>query len=143
MKDLYRKLHKAYYFIYNLFYSIFCLHNIRIFLNNHITVGLKYVKKRKTKFPHPIGIVIGQKVVLGDNCIIYQNVTIGSKNTANYKNSKYPVLGDNVTIYPNSIIIGDVKIGNNAIIGAGSLVLDDVEEDSIVAGTPAKKIEKK
>lgn len=143
MKRLYRKLRKAYYYIYNLLYSIFCLYNIRIFLNNHITVGLKYVKNKKTKFPHPIGIVIGQKVILGENCIIYQNVTIGAKDTENYKESKYPILGDNVIIYPNSIIIGDVKIGNNAIIGAGSLVLNDVEEDTVVVGVPAKKIQKK
>ena len=52
----------------------------------------------------------------------------------------YPVLGNNVTIYANSVVVGDVKIGNNVVIGASSLVLKDVPDNSIVAGNPAKII---
>lgn len=122
------------------FYSVFVLKNIRIFINNHITVGLRYLKEQQVKLPHPIGVVIGQKVVLGKNCMIYQNVTIGAKDASNYKTADYPVLEDNVIVYPNSIILGKVRIGAGAIIGAGSLVLKDVEPNSIVAGVPAKKM---
>lgn len=140
MRTLFKNLIRASNFIGNFFFSLFYFKNIRVFMNNHITRGLRYVYDQKTKFPHPIGIVIGQKVELGKNCTIYQNVTIGTKNTDDYKNAKYPVIGNNVTIYPNSIIIGDVHIGDGAIIGAGSLVLSDVEPGSIVAGVPAAKL---
>ena len=64
-------------------------------------------------FPHPMGIVIGASVIIGDNCTIYQNVTLGRKNKDIVK---YPTIGNDVTIYANSTIIGDVKIGNNATI---------------------------
>lgn len=140
MRGLYNDFLNLCKFIVNCGLSIYYFRNIRIFLNNHITRGLYYVKAKQTKFPHPIGIVIGQKVVLGANCTIYQNVTIGTKDTQDYKNSKYPVIGNNVIIYPNSIIIGDIKIGDNAIVGANSLVMTDVEEGSTVAGIPAIKI---
>lgn len=127
-------------FFSNLFFSVFYFKNVRVFLNNHITRGLRYVYHQRTIFPHPIGIVIGQKVVLGRNCVIYQNVTIGAKNTKDYKNAEYPVIEDEVIIYPNSIIIGKVKIGKGAVVGAGSLVLKDVEPGSVVAGVPAVRI---
>lgn len=86
------------------------------------------------KFPHPIGIVIVKGVSIGKNCRIFQNVTIGSKN------GKIPTIGNNVCIYPNSVIFGDITIGDNAIIGAGAVVLKDVPANAIVAGNPAKII---
>src|SRR5690606_24651888 len=85
-------------YLYGIFYSVFILKNIRVFVNNHITVGLRYLKQQNVKLPHPVGVVIGQKVVLGRNCIIYQNVTIGAKDTANYKLAEYPVLEDDVIV---------------------------------------------
>ena len=95
---------------------------------------LEYFKKQKTKFPHPIGIAIAKSVKIGKNCVIFQNVTIG------VKNEKAPEIGDNVIIYPNSVIFGGVRIGNNSKIGAGSVVLHDVPENCVVAGNPAKVI---
>jgi|SRR5690554_5620843 len=127
-------------FIFGLFYSIFVLKNIRLFLNNHFTRGLRYIHKQKVVFPHPIGIVIGNKVELGKGCVIYQNVTIGTRDTADPNNAKYPTIGDNVVIYPNCIVVGDIKIGNGATIGAGSVVIDDVEPYATVVGVPAKRI---
>lgn len=138
MRKIYFYFKRAVFYINNLLYSIFILKNIRIFLNNHLTIGLKSIKESQAVFPHPIGIVIGQRVKLGKNVTIYQNVTIGSKDTLNYKTSKYPIIGDNVIIYPNSIILGGITIGDNAIIGAGSLVLKDVEKNTVVAGVPAR-----
>lgn len=140
MKQFITDIRKIVRFFKQMFYSVYYYRNIRICLNNHITRGIKYVFKKHTIFPHPIGIVIGQKVVLGSNCVIYQNVTIGAKDTENYKDAKYPEIGNNVKIYPNSIIIGDVTIGDGAIIGAGSIVLSNVEAYTIVAGIPAKFI---
>lgn len=94
----------------------------------------------KLMLPHPIGIVIGEGVKIANNCVIYQNVTLGRKDR---NISKYPVIGNNVTIYAGAKIVGDVKIGNNAIIGTNAVVLEDVPENSIAVGIPAKIIKRK
>lgn len=85
---------------------------------------------------HFNGIIIGTNAVIGDDCIMYQQVTIGQKN------NKFPVIGNNVTIYAGAKIIGGIHIGNNVIIGANAVVLKDVPDNSIVAGVPAKVIGK-
>jgi serine O-acetyltransferase len=90
-------------------------------------------------FPHPIGIVIGENVVIGNNARIFQNVTIGSHGNRG-KESAYPVIKESVTIYANSLIIGDVCIEKNAVIGANSLVTTNVEEGATYAGSPARRI---
>ena len=88
----------------------------------------------KIKFPHPLGVVIGEGVTIGKNCCIYQNVTIGQKD------NKYPKIGNNVIIYANSVLVGDISIGDNCIIGANSFVNKSFPENSIIAGNPAAKI---
>lgn len=95
---------------------------------------------KNLKFPHPLSIVLGLGIEIGDNCTIYQNVTIGTKHSLKNNEVKYPKIGNNVTIYPGSIILGDVKIGDNAIIGASTLILKDVEPNTTYVGNPAKKI---
>lgn len=83
-------------------------------------------------FMHLDGITIGSGAIIGDNCTIYHQVTIGKKN------GKFPIIGNNVTIYPGAKIIGDVKIGDNSIIGANAVVIKDVPENSVAVGVPAK-----
>lgn len=100
----------------------------------------KILSKKNIEFPHPIGIVIADCAKLGNNCVIFQNVTIGGK-TRTGKNG-FPTIGDNVIIYAGACIIGDVKIGNNVQIGANSVVIKDVPDNCIVAGVPAKIIKK-
>jgi len=73
-------------------------------------------------------------VVLGENCEIYQNVTIGAGKGG------YPTIGNNVIIYGNSTICGNITIGDNCIIGANSFVNTDVPPNTIYAGCPAKFI---
>lgn len=85
----------------------------------------------KITMPHPLGIVIGSGVIIGKNVTIYQNVTLGRKNR---DIGEYPKIGDNVIIYCNSTIIGNVNIGNNVIIGCNSVVLRDVKDGEIVSG---------
>ena len=93
----------------------------------------------KIRLPHPYNIIITEGTKIGNNITIYQNVTIGSKQFA--KNVKgAPSIGDNVIIYPNTVVLGNVHIGENSIIGAGSIVTKDVDSNTIVAGNPAKKL---
>lgn len=118
--------------------SLYYYQSIKIYLCNHFTIGIKELYRKRTKFPHPLGIVIGIKVKLGYDCTIYQNVTIGAKIKDDLVNAKYPKIGNNVTIYANAVIIGDISIGDNSVIGAGSVVLKDVPQNSIVFGNPSK-----
>lgn len=86
---------------------------------------------------HPLGIVINPGVIIGDDCKIRQNTTIGNKVGGT---EKCPIIGNNVDIGCNTVIIGDIKIGDNVIIGAGSVVVKDVPSNCVVAGNPAKII---
>lgn len=102
-----------------------------IFREYNCIISQKAQIGKQLKFPHPLGIVIGENVKIGSQVTIYQNVTLGQN--LGY----YPEVGDNVIIYANAVIIGNVKIGNNAIIGANSVVIQDIPDNAIVAGCPA------
>jgi serine O-acetyltransferase len=123
--------------------SVLYYKNLKLYFSNHLTVGIPYLKRQNTIFPHPVGIVIGQKVKLGKNCKIYQNVTIGTKETANYESASYPIIGNNVTVYANSVIFGNISIGDNVVIGAGSIVFQDVPENSVATGNPCRVVSSK
>ena len=82
-------------------------------------------------FPHPVGIVIGFGVKVGNDCVIYQNVTLGQNK------GKYPQIGNNVVIFAGAKIIGNIKIGDNVIVGTNSVVIHDIPSNCIGAGNPA------
>ena len=85
---------------------------------------------------HPYASVINAKRI-GENFQFRNGLTIGNK--AN-DNSLVPIIGNNVTVGANVVIIGDIQIGDNVIVGAGAVVVKDVPDNSIVAGNPAKVI---
>jgi putative colanic acid biosynthesis acetyltransferase WcaB len=88
---------------------------------------------------HGQGIVVNSEVIIGVNCVLRQNTTIGISN----KGGKSPHIGNNVDIGANSVIIGDILIGNYVIIGAGSVVTKDIPCNSVFVGNPARSIYKK
>jgi serine O-acetyltransferase len=85
--------------------------------------------------PHPIGVVIGDGVTVGKNVRIYQNVTLGSRAVGT---DAYPLVEDDVTLFPNSVITGHITIGRGAVVGAGSIVLKDVPPGAKAVGNPAR-----
>ena len=81
---------------------------------------------------HGMGVVIGETSVIGDNCTIYQNVTLGG--TGKEHNKRHPTLKDNVIVGAGAKVLGNITIGNNVKIGANSVVLKDVPDDCTVVG---------
>jgi len=86
--------------------------------------------------PHANGIVIHPDASIGVNCLIHQQVTIGVNRSSNVP----PVINGHVDIGAGAKIIGNITIGEHALIGANAVVVKDVEAYSIVAGVPAKVI---
>ena len=86
--------------------------------------------------PHPLGIVIGAGVRIGNNVTISQKVTLGRAGT----NHVYPTIGNGVEIGAGAAILGAIEIGNSAKIGANSVVLTDIPTDAIAFGAPARVI---
>lgn len=90
---------------------------------------------------HGQGLVINSETIIGKNCLLRHNTTIGCK-VENNKPGKSPIIEDNVDIGSNSVILGDIVIGSNSNIGAGSVVTKNVKKNTIVAGNPAKVLNK-
>ncbi len=82
------------------------------------------------------GIVINKNVVVGKNCNISHQVTLGKANRGVKKG--YPVIGDNVYLGPGAKVIGNVKIGNNVAVGANCVVTKDIPDNGVVVGIPGK-----
>lgn len=100
-------------------------------------IGPDTVIKNLPSLPHGLhGIFISRFAEIGENCWIYQNVTIGEVNR------KAPVIGDNCLIGAGAILIGDIKIGNNVYIGAGAVVNSNVPDNCTVVSQPMRIIER-
>ncbi len=87
---------------------------------------------------HGMGVVIGETTEIGNNCTIYQNVTLGGTTTE--KGKRHPTLGDNVVVGAGAKVLGAFKVGDNAKIGAGAVVLNEVPSGATVVGVPAKVV---
>lgn len=94
---------------------------------------------KDVNFGHPMGIVIHQDSIIGDETIIYQNVTIGRKDTSS---QGAPVIGKNCIIGAGAAIIGEIVIGNNVKIGANAVVNKNVPDNCTVVGNPARIIKR-
>jgi len=90
---------------------------------------------------HGMGVVIGETTEIGKNVLLYQGVTLGG--TGKEKGKRHPTLGNNVTVGAGAKILGAIKIGDNAIIGANSVILKNVPDNSISVGVPGRVTRKK
>lgn len=97
---------------------------------------------------HGTGIVIGETAEIGDDCLLYQGVTLGG--TGKDVGKRHPTLGNNVMVSAGAKVLGPFKIGDNSRVAAGAVVLHEVPPNSTVVGVPAhivrqngKKIESK
>ena len=115
--------------------AILCLQLAKVISTIEIAHGA--VIGEGTVFIHGNGIVIGPGSVIGRNCSIFHQVTVGSQD-----GESYPVVGDNVIVYPGAKIIGGITIGDGAKIGANAVVLSDIPAGATAVGNPAVVVTK-
>src|SRR5580698_9338664 len=92
---------------------------------------------RRLMIDHGMGVVIGETAVVGDDVTLYQGVTLGGTGSEGAARKRHPTLCDCVFVGNNANILGDITIGENSRVGAGSVVLRDVPPNSTVVGVPA------
>ena len=89
---------------------------------------------------HGCGVVIGETTVIGDDCTIYQGVTLGG--TGKETGKRHPTLGNNVMVGAGAKILGPFKVGDNSKIAANAVLLREVEPDSTCVGVPARVVKR-
>lgn len=87
---------------------------------------------------HGMGVVIGETTEIGDNCTLYQGVTLGG--TGKDTGKRHPTLGNNVLVGCGARVLGPFKVGDNARIAAGAVVLNEIPPDSTAVGVPAQVV---
>ncbi|MBI3544953.1 MAG: serine O-acetyltransferase [Deltaproteobacteria bacterium] len=87
---------------------------------------------------HGMGTVIGETAIIGDNCIIYQGVTLGGTNLHRVK--RHPTLESGVVIGAGAKVLGNITIGSGSRVGSNSVVIEDVPAHSTAVGIPARII---
>jgi len=90
---------------------------------------------------HGAGVVIGETCIIGDNVTLYAGVVLGG--TELERKKRHPTLGDNIVVGTGAKVLGPIKIGDNVKIGANSVVINDIPPNSVVVGVPGKIISRK
>lgn len=93
---------------------------------------------RRFFIDHGMGVVIGETTEIGDDVLLYQGVTLGG--TGNEKGKRHPTLGNNVVVGTGAKVLGNILIGDNVKIGAGSVVVHPVPSHSTVVGIPGRVV---
>lgn len=126
---------------YFFFKQIGVWYKIRLISKRGCDISYNSFIGKNLKMPHPIGIIIGDGVVINNNVKIFQQVTFGSHGKKD-EEKNYPTIEDNVIIFAGAKIIGNIVVGENAIIGANAVVNIDVPANSIAVGIPCRIIKK-
>lgn len=87
---------------------------------------------------HGMGVVIGETTIIGDNCTLYQGVTLGG--TGKDHGKRHPTLGSNVMVGSGAKVLGPFRVGDNARVAAGAVVLDEVPDNATAVGVPARVV---
>ena len=95
---------------------------------------------RRFFIDHGEGVVIGETTTIGDDVLIYQQVTLGG--TGKDQGKRHPTLQNNVIVGAGAKVLGNITIGEGTRIGAGSVVVDDVPENSTVVGIPGRVVQR-
>ena len=93
---------------------------------------------RRFFIDHGMGVVIGETTEIGDDVLLYQGVTLGG--TGNEKGKRHPTLGNRVVVGTGAKVLGNIRIGDNVKIGAGSVVVHPVPDNSTVVGIPGRVV---
>jgi serine O-acetyltransferase len=95
---------------------------------------------RRLVIDHGMGVVIGETAEVGDDCYFYHQVTLGVARTSGGK--RHPTVGNNVIIGAGAKVLGPIIVGDNARVGANSVVLDNVPDNTTVVGMPARPVDR-
>jgi serine O-acetyltransferase len=87
---------------------------------------------------HGLGVVIGETAELGDDVLLYQGVTLGG--TGNERGKRHPTLGNRVVVGTGASVLGNIKLGDDVRVGAGSVVVHSVPEGATVVGIPGRVV---
>ena len=93
---------------------------------------------RRFFIDHGMGVVIGETAEIGDDVLLYQGVTLGG--TGNERGKRHPTLGSHVVVGSGAKVLGNIKIGDDVKIGAGSVVVHSVPDNSTVVGIPGRVV---
>jgi serine O-acetyltransferase len=93
---------------------------------------------RRFFIDHGMGVVIGETAEIGDDVLLYQGATLGG--TGNEKGKRHPTLGNHVVVGSGAKVLGNIRIGDNVKIGAGSVVVHPVPDNSTVVGIPGRVV---
>jgi serine O-acetyltransferase len=126
------KRRRLYYLLYIPYLFVYIIHK-----HNQYLTGIQLSPDTRIgsglTFSHYSCIVINSHAIIGDNCTIWNGVTIGSQ-----RGKGVPVIGNNCLIMSGAKVIGNVNVGNNVVIGANAVVIKDVPDNAVVGGIPAK-----
>lgn len=109
-----------------------CVRRTNIEIHPAATIG------RRVFIDHGTGVVIGETAIVGDDCTIYQGVTLGG--TGKDKGKRHPTLGNGVMVGAGAKVLGPINIGDNTRIAAGAVVLADTPSDCTAVGVPARVV---
>ena len=130
---MHRIAHKLYYWRFHLLARLIS-HFTRFFTGIEIHPAASI--GRRFFIDHGMGVVIGETTIIKDDVLLYQDVTLGG--TGKEHGKRHPTLLNGVVVGAGAKVLGNITIGENVRIGAGSVVIDDVPEHSTVVGVPAR-----
>ena len=120
------------------FIARFISQTVRLFTGIEIHPGATIGKR--LFIDHGMGVIIGETTIIGDDCTIYQGVTLGG--TGKDHGKRHPTLGNNVMVGSGAKILGPFVVGDNSKIAAGAVVLSEVPPNSTCVGVPARIVKR-